>query len=145
MNFTKEQIQAFFERIEKLDGESSPKFGEMDVNQMVCHCTDFFRLATGTKKAQEYGMVDPKAIIELSRSGKTAPAPKGFGQVEGDGTPPIDLESDKRILKKHILQFAELDEDYEFAEHPYFGMLSRERWVKLAHYHLNHHLEQFGV
>ena len=106
MNFTEEQIQAFTIRIEKLDSALKPKFGKMIVNQMVCHCTDFFRMAIGTKKAEEYGMVDPKIVVELSRSGKTAPTPKGFGQVEGDGTPPTDLENDKAVLKEHILQFA---------------------------------------
>ncbi len=145
MNLTKEQIQDFFARIEKLDSESKPKFGKMNVNQMVCHCTDFFRMAMGTKKALEYGVVDPKEIIGLSRSGKTAPAPKGFGQVEGDGTSPTELENDKRILKEHILQFAKLDKDFEFSEHPYFGLVSNERWIELTCYHLNHHLKQFGV
>mgnify|MGYP001792707406 CR=1 FL=1 len=145
MNFTREQIQFYFSRIEKLNWESKPKFGKMNVNQMVCHCSDFFRMATGTKKAQEYGIVDPKKVVELSRSGKTAPTPKGFGQVEGDGTSPTELENDKGILKEYILQFSELDKDYEFAEHPYFGLISRERWVELANYHLNHHLNQFGV
>ena len=145
MTFTNEQIQNFFFRVEKLNLESTPKFGKMNVNQMVCHCSDFFRLALGTKKALEYGVIDPKEIIELSRSGKTAPAPKGFGQVEGNGTLPTDLENDKRILKAYIVQFAQIDKDYEFAEHPYFGFLSHERWTELAQYHLDYHLKQFGV
>ena len=145
MTFTNEQIQNFFIRVEKLNLDSTPKFGKMNVNQMVCHCSDFFRLALGTKKEFEYGVVDPKEIIELPLSGKTAPAPKGFGQVEGNGTLPTDLENDKRILKAYIVQFAQKDKDYEFAEHPYFGYLSHERWAELANYHLDHHLKQFGV
>ena len=47
--------------------------------------------------------------------------------------------------KEHILQFAKLDQDYEFAEHPYFGLMDRKRWIRLADYHLDHHLKQFGV
>ena len=77
-------------------------------------------------------LLSPKEVIELSQAGKTAPTPKGFGQVEGDGTPPTNLENDIRILKELILQFSELDKNYEFAEHPYFGLISRERWVELA-------------
>jgi hypothetical protein len=117
----------------------------MNVNQMVCHCTDFFRMAKGTKKAEEYGVVDPKEIIELSRSGKTAPAAKGFGQIEGKGTLPIDLETDKKMLKEHISEFSNLDKEFEFAEHPYFGKMDRNRWIELAIYHTNHHLIQFNV
>ncbi len=145
MNLTEEQIQDFFERIDKLDTGLRPKFGKMDVNQMVSHCADFFRMAKGTKKAEEYGVVDPTEIIALARTGKTAPTPKGFGQSEGDGTLPTDLESDKNILKAHIVEFSEFNSDFEFAVHPYFGKLKRERWVALAIYHLNHHLNQFGV
>ena len=143
MNFTEEQIKDFFERIDKLDSFRKPKFGKMNVNQMVCHCADFFRMANGNKKAQEYGVVDPIEILKLSRSGKTAPTPKGFGQTEGDGTSPTDLERDKRTLKEHVLEFSKLDNNFEFAEHPYFGKISFERWIELAIYHLNHHLKQF--
>lgn len=145
MNFTNEQIQEFFERIDCLDPTLKPKFGKMNVNQMVCHCTDFFRMANGSKKALEYGVVDPKEILKLSRSGKTAPTPKGFGQTEGRGTSPTDLESDKKKLKKHILEFSKLNRDYEFAKHPYFGKIEFEQWNALAIYHLNHHLKQFNV
>ncbi|NJB70508.1 hypothetical protein GGR42_000970 [Saonia flava] len=99
----------------------------------------------GTKKALEYRAIDPKEIILLARSGKTTPAPRGFGQIEGNGTLPTNLENDKKILKKHILQFSQFGKDKKFAEHPYFGIISRERWIELANYHLNHHLKQFGV
>lgn len=143
MNFTKEEIQDFHNRIDKLDLSKDPLFGQMNVNQMVCHCADFFRMAMGYKKAEEYGIADPKEIIALSRSGKTAPTPKGFGQIEGNGTMPTDFESDKMILKEFILEFSEFNKD--FAEHPYFGMMERKSWSELAVYHLNHHLKQFGV
>ena len=102
-------------------------------------------MANGTKKAEEYGVIDSKKILKLSRSGKTAPTPKGFGQTEGQGTLPIDIESDKKTLKEHILAFSKMDEDYEFAEHPYFGKISFERWIELAIDHLNHHLKQFNA
>ena len=145
MNFTEDQIQDFFIRIEKLDSELKPKFGKMNVNQMVCHCADFFRMAFGTKKALEYGMVDPNEVVAIAGSGKRAPAPKGFGQIEGGGTLATNLENDKRILKEYILQFSNLARDFEFTEHPYFGIVSREGWIELAVYHLKHHLRQFGV
>lgn len=142
MSFIKE-IKGFYARIDELDVSSKPLFGQMNANQMVCHCADFFRLALGYKKAEEYGVVDPKEIIALSRSEKTAPTPKGFGQIEGNGTVPTDFGNDKMILKEFILEFSKFNGDFE--EHPYFGIMDRERWRELAIYHLNHHLKQFGV
>jgi len=142
---TEKQIQHFYERIDKLTASQKPKFGKMNANQMICHCADFFRMATGTKKALEYGKVDPKEIISLGKSGKPTPAPKGFGQVEGDGTLPTNLENDKKILKEHIVVFSEFPDDYDYAPHPYFGQMDKKRWIGLAIYHLNHHLVQFNV
>ena len=145
MNLSEEHIRSFFNRIDKLNSTLRPLFGKMNVHQMVCHCTDFFRMAKGTKTAREYGGVNIKELIELAKLGKTTPAPKGFGQVEGEGTPPTDLEKDLRTLKEHILEFSKFKNDFDFAEHPYFGKIDQERWTKLAVYHLNHHLNQFGV
>lgn len=142
---TEEQIKQFFERIDKLTLEHQPLFGKMNVNQMICHCADFFRMAKGSKKAMEYGQVDPNEIISLAKSGKSAPAPKGFGQVEGDGTKPTRLENDKKILKEYIREFSKLPDEYNYAEHPYFGQLNKKRWTGLAIYHLNHHLGQFQL
>jgi hypothetical protein len=140
-----EQLLQFFQRIDKLTLDQKPLFGKMNVHQMVCHCADFFRMAQGTKCAEEYGKVDPEEIKLLARSGKTAPAPKGFGQVEGGGTKPTKFEKDKLILKEYILEFSKLPESYNFAIHPYFGEMDHKRWIGLAVYHLNHHLGQFEV
>ncbi len=144
MNLSEEQTQAFFDRIDQLHPGLEPKFGKMNVHQMVCHCTDFFRMAKGIKRAEEYGVADPSEIIGLTRSGKTAPTPKGFGQVEGGGTLPTDLENDKKMLKEYLLDFSRL-KDYDFAEHPYFGVMDNRQWVDLAVWHLNNHLKQFRV
>lgn len=138
-------IQQFFERIDNLTINSKASFGKMNVNQMVCHCTDFFKMVNGTKKANAYGKINPMEATELAKSGKTVPTPDGFGQVEGDGTQPVDLDSDKKILKEHILEFSKFSEKYEFAKHPIFGDMDYKRWNGLSIYHLNHHLEQFGV
>ena len=53
----KERAEAFHVRIDKLSLESEPSFGQMNVNQMICHCTDTIRMALGEKEADEYGQV----------------------------------------------------------------------------------------
>jgi hypothetical protein len=142
---TKEKKESFILRINNLTVEHKPLFGQMNVNQMICHCTDAFRMAIGEKRAEEYGNVNTVEIIALARSGKTAPAPKGFDQVKGEGTKPVNFEEDKEVLKKYINRFAGLPDDFKFAEHPYFGFLNWQRWDNLMDSHLNHHLTQFGV
>lgn len=142
---TKEKLNLYLSRIDKLTPEHKAVFGQMNVNQMICHCTDFFRMAFGEKKADEYGKVSPAEIIAKERSGQTVPAPKGFDQVKGEGTQPVSFRQDIVTLKNYITMFSGLPADFKFAEHPYFGNLNLERWDRLMDYHLNHHLKQFNV
>lgn len=142
---TKEMLESYFLRIDNLTPDKKALFGQMNVNQMICHCTDLFRLAFGEKRAEEYGKVNPNELIEMVRLGKTPPAPKGFDQVKGEGTKPTDFQDDKVTLKNYLSIFSELPLEFKFAEHPYFGNVNRERWENLVDYHLNHHLKQFGV
>lgn len=141
----KDKIDVFFLRIDKLTLQHKALFGKMNVHQMICHCADQIRMALGEKKSTEYGKVDPNEIIAIARAEKTAPTPKGFGQVEGEGTKPIDFNEDKETLKKYIIKFSELHASYRFSTHPYFGDIDRKRWESLVNYHLDHHLKQFGV
>ncbi len=140
-----EEIENFLERIDKLQPGLQPRFGKMNVHQMICHCTDQLRLAMGRKKAIQDGRVNPLKILFLAKSGKTVPTPKDLDQVEGEGTKPVAFESDKLQLKEYILEFSKLPVDFEYAMHPYFGKISSQRWMGLVAYHLDHHLSQFGV
>lgn len=140
-----EEIEIYFERLKMLNLDNSPQFGKMNANQMVCHCADQIRLALGTFKAEEYGKLSPKEVMAISRSGKTVPTAKGLGQIEGGGTKPINFKTDVKILKEHILYFSAIEKDFKFGLHPYFGEMSKEKWVRLTSYHLNYHLTQFGV
>jgi hypothetical protein len=142
---TETQKSQFFQRIDQVRGDEQPKFGQMNVRQMICHCADELRMAMGIKKALEYGGVDPAEITLLARSRQTVPAPRGFGQVEGEGTAPTSLENDRRILKDLINQYLALPDTFQFPPHPYFGEYNRQQWDNLTVYHLNHHLSQFGL
>lgn len=142
---TEEQAQVFFDRIDLLTSTHLANWGKMNVHQMVCHCTDLIRLATGGLKAHEYGKVDPAEMIALAKARKPVPTPKGLDQVKGEGTAPCEFEADKKLLKSFISSFVGKSEEYVFFDHPYFGKLSKKEWSDLIVYHLNHHLKQFNV
>ena len=142
---TQEKIHKFFQRIDNLAPGQKPSFGTMNVHQMVCHCTDQIRLALGTFEASEYGALKPKEVFAFYNKGLTVPTPKGLDQVKGEGTKPTTFENDTRILKENIIEFSNLDENFEFGKHPYFGQLNKEKWISLTIYHLDYHLKQFGV
>ena len=62
---TEEQATIFLQRIDKLTIDHQGTFGVMNVNQMICHCTDQLRVALGTKTLGDQGEFDPNEIINL--------------------------------------------------------------------------------
>lgn len=138
-------MTSFFERIDSLSSEQKPLFGKMNAHQMVCHCTDQIRLAFGTLMTKKSGNLTREEIFALANAGKTVPTPIGMDQVAGKGTQPSIFEKDIATLKQHIVEFSELDDNFEFGVHPYFGKLTKEKWTSLTIYHLDHHLKQFNV
>jgi len=142
---TQEKITSFFERIDNLKRDERPSFGKMNAHQMICHCTDQIRLALGTLEALETGGLTPKEVFEFHNAGKTVPTPKGMDQFAGGGTKPTIYNDDIDTLKEHIIEFSNLDDNFEFGHHPYFGKFTKEKWTSLTIYHLDHHLKQFNV
>ena len=142
---TEDQINTFYQRIDNLKIDEKAIWGQMTVTQMLCHCADQIRMALGTKKPTVYGTRAAAEIMALAKTGQIVPTPPGFGQVEGEGTPSINFEKDRQLLKGLIIEFSKSDKDFIFAPHAYFGTVTRERWNTLVIYHLDHHLKQFGV
>jgi hypothetical protein len=132
-------------RLEKLRPDLQPRFGKMTCHQMICHISDLFRVGFGTIEVPEFGTLTPEEVKELTQAGKTVPVPKGFDQHEGEGTRPTVFEEDVATLKRFIDEFNALPDDHVFCLHPYFYSMDKQQWTVLINYHINYHLEQFGV
>lgn len=137
------------ERIDKLTPNSKNQWGQMNVQQMICHMTDPLRDAIGVRKAKQ---VIPKFLGFLFKpmllsdkdwkhGERTA---KEYDQVKGGGTPPTTFENDKALLLDTIGKFVANDpKPYEI--HVICGKLTNEEWGKLMYKHTDHHLRSFGV
>ena len=132
-------------RINQLTPKIQPKFGQMTAHQMVCHCTDFYRLILGEMLLKEKPLLNVQEVTQLAQSKKKVPSPNQFDQVAGNGTSPKNFESALATLKKYLEKFYRLHEAYDYPPHFYFGRLSRIEWRKIAYYHMNHPLRQFKV
>jgi hypothetical protein len=135
----------FFERIDKLQPDSKPVFGKMNVSQMLCHCADQIRIINGDLNIEVDKSINPEEVVLLVKAGKSVQAPKGLDQSKGEGTMPTTFENDREILKKIIVDYDKLPIDFEYGIHPFFGKIDKNQWHKLVIHHLNHHLSQFGV
>ena len=139
------QLSQILSRIDKLEVGAQAKFGKMNSHQMVCHVSDQIRVALGIKTDVVSGGMEPKEVIEKSLAGEFVPTPKGLGQVEGDGTKPLDFEEDKSVLKDLLSDIFNRKESFPFSPHPYLGPLPKFKWLRVTSFHCDHHLKQFGV
>ena len=76
-------------------------------------------------------------VLPFPRNAPTAPELRMTGAA--------DFDAERGRLHDLVRRYrAEPDRGVR-AEHPLFGVLSREEWAELEYKHLDHHLRQFGV
>jgi len=135
-------------RINLLDGNSTARWGKMNIYQMLKHCSLFDEWVLGihnpTYKQVFIGRLFGKMALK-DFIGNDKPVKRNVGtlsflkvtQADGD----VALEK---------LKWVGLTKDYDnFSNpafiHPFFGKLTREQIGYLVYKHTDHHLRQFGV
>ena len=140
-----EKLLHFLNRIDSLTPNHKAKYGKMNVHQMVCHCTDFYRMASEELTLTETPKLSKEEVLILAKERKTVPAPKDINQVAGKGTKPNNFQNDIRLLKEKMTLFFNSPKKVEFPPNFYFGLLTRAQWNETSNYHLYHHLRQFNA
>ena len=140
-----EKLLHFLRRIDSLTPNHKAKYGKMNVHQMVCHCTDFYRMASEELTLTETPKLSKEEVLILAKERKTVPAPKDINQVAGKGTKPNNFQNDIRLLKEKMTLFFNSPKKVEFPPNFYFGLLTRAQWNETSNYHLYHHLRQFNA
>jgi hypothetical protein len=140
-----EKLLHFLTRIDSLTPNHKAKYGKMNVHQMVCHCTDFYRIALEELTLTETPKLSKEEVLILAKERKTVPAPKDINQVAGKGTKPNNFQNDIRLLKEKMTLFFNSPKKVEFPPNFYFGLLTRAQWNETSNYHLYHHLRQFNA
>ena len=134
-------------RISLLEKHNKPKWGKMNVYQMLSHCIKYEQMMQGkvSYKRLLIGYLFGKSALmedflrDDSPIKKNVPTLKQLKISKNVG----DFELDKK-------KWAELINDYENLYtkgivHPFFGKLSIEQIGYLVYKHTDHHLRQFGV
>lgn len=142
---TAEEIER---RIAALKPDSPPRWGKMNVAQMVAHCSAAVELALGDRRP-------PRALVGRLVGRMIKPRVLGNDAPMRRNSPTVeelvvndtrDFEIERTRLLGLITRFVTAGSN-GCTDHPhsFFGRLTPNEWAILAYKHLDHHLRQFGV
>ncbi|HMW67490.1 MAG TPA: DUF1569 domain-containing protein [Chitinophagaceae bacterium] len=137
--------QEIEDRINRLTSQSLPKWGKMNVAQMLAHLQEPMAIALDGKSVKVNWLM--KMIFPLFKSKlwddkpykqnlPTSPSFITYGSEK-------DFEKEKHGLLNMVNRFTEANILSD--RHPVFGKLTKENWSKATWKHIDHHLQQFGV
>ena len=144
-NVTQEVIA----RINNLTPESQPKWGKMDVAQMLAHCSVSYEYIYNEGKYPK-----PKGLKKLMLKLFVKAIVTNETPYKKNGrTAPDFLVTDQRVFKNEkekLIGFLEETqrlggEHFNNKESHSFGPLTTKEWNNMFYKHINHHLTQFGV
>ncbi|TDU34260.1 uncharacterized protein DUF1569 [Gelidibacter sediminis] len=146
--FDQKVHQDVLKRVHMLTESATPKWGKMNVSQMVKHCQLPLLVAIGkmelTEKINPIKKLALKLYKPIMYNDKPWPesvtTPKDF-VVNGA----YNFEEEKAQLIRTINEFHAKALNMHWPKHPYFGNFSTDQWGKMQYKHLDHHLRQFGV
>lgn len=135
-------------RINQLNPTTSPRWGKMNVSQMLAHCNITYEMVYTDKHPKPNGFIRlilktfvKQAVVNekpYKKNTKTAPAFIIANER--------NFEAEKKRLTDYLLKTQKLGENYFHQKESHsFGSLTKTEWNNLFYKHLNHHLEQFGV
>ncbi|CAG5081361.1 DUF1569 domain-containing protein [Parvicella tangerina] len=146
--FDSSTTEKVLNRLEKLTVDSQPKWGKMNVGQMLAHLNVAYEMAYGEKKVKNGAIakfmlkkfVKPIVVGDkpYKKSSRTAPA---FMVVDEK-----DFSREKERLMEYIRRTEAHGEAYfEGRESASFGPLTAKEWSNMFYKHIDHHFSQFGV
>lgn len=149
--FNEQKCEEIVARINNLTPDAKAVWGKMNVNQMICHCTDALRGCLGEldNRTDESNFLSRSLlkflVLYVIQIPKEVPTSKRVDQVNGDGTKPTNFESDRKTLLEFMEKVTTKPDDFAWLPHFRFGALNRNQWGILHYKHIDHHLKQFGV
>src|SRR5262249_44790170 len=139
-------VEEVMTRIEQLKPSSKRQWGEMDVAQMMAHCSAALEMASGkfaAKRTLLGRIVGPRVRYVLTDD---SPFPSNRPTAKELKVGACNFMQEHERLKQCVRQFHEGGESQCTRHpHPFFGEITPLEWSTGMFKHLDHHLKQFGV
>lgn len=144
--FDKATREQLIDRINKLNANSFPQWGKMNVYQMIRHCILCEEMYLGKKKYKRafigrlFGKIGLRNLLKDDKPLQhNAPTGSDFKIKETNG----DVDSEKMKWISLIGEYASYSND-DFV-HWFLGKMTKEQVGYFVFKHTDHHLRQFGV
>ena len=140
----------YTKKIAQIPADTAPRWGKMNVQQMIEHMSDYVRIANGRTPMEivtEEGMI-PR--MQAFLAGDKAFKENTPNVLMADTPPPVRNESHEAAIAElqgevdHFIHVHTTQPDTTLAN-PFFGNLNFEQQLQLLYKHSTHHLRQFGV
>lgn len=146
--FSQETTNTTLARIDKLTPKTEPKWGTMNVAQMLAHTNVSYDLAfqrIGNKQNPIMKFLLKLLVKPMVVNEKEYP--------KNSRTAPVFIIADERIFEKEkelLIDNIKMTQEkganfFDGRESPSFGALTSDEWNNLFYKHIDHHLNQFGV
>jgi hypothetical protein len=149
--FAREDCRAdIIRRLRQVRPDSVRRWGTMTPHQMICHCADACRMASGEATPADISTRVTRGPIKWIALYAPLPWPTGIQTVpEFDqrtcGTRPGAFEADVATLEALLGTIRARGDGAPWPRHPIFGRMSERAWLRWAYLHMDHHLRQFGA
>jgi len=140
-----------FSRVEKLNAESTGRWGKLNAPQMLRHLSEACRMGLNeisiANKSSFFSRTFVKWLVinNIKPPGREKGKIKTFHEIDivQLNFPVEELETEKENYKAmlHKLSYTEKLSDH----HPMFGKLTHKDWGYLTYSHADYHLTQFNV
>lgn len=146
--FTKSVADGVIQRINNLTPATQPKWGKMNVGQMLAHCNVTYEMVYDNKHKAPGGLgklllkmfVKNIVVSEKPYTKNSRTAPQFLITTEKE------FNTEKERLINYINKTQQLGEKaFDGKESLSFGPLNTTEWNNMFYKHLDHHLTQFGV
>lgn len=145
--FSEEAVSEIKSRLNQLNPNNPPQWGQMNAAQMLAHCQFPLQVALGDLKLKKPNALK-RFVFSLVKTSlynnkpwkQGLPTAKEFVVSNGKV-----FHAEKENLLNEIDKFHLKKGQEQWPPHPMFGNFTRSQWGQMQYKHLDHHLKQFNV
>ena len=135
-------------RLARVQPVSARQWGTMTPHEMLCHLGDSFEAVLGDRTASPKQTWLSRSLVKWVALHTSLTWPQGVPtrpevNPKEQGTKPAEFERDRTRVLELMQHFVR--PDAQCVQHPIFGPLTRDEWMRWGYAHTDHHLRQFGL